>query len=199
MNEAQSHNLLPPNLFYTGASSCLRDWICSQLNSWNLFTLKILPCTALRRRPWHPLQCSCLDKIPRPEEPGRLQFMGSRRVGHAWATSLSLFTFMHWRRKWQPTPVFLPGQPHGRRSLVGCLLWGRRVGHDWRDLAAAASLHCGEAISRPAARGRKWDARLRGSVAATASATEGWCFYTSLLKNGSCAFVFLNHIHLIDV
>ena len=44
-------------------------------------------------------------------EPGRLQSMGSRRVGHDWTTSLSLFTFMHWRRKWQPTPVFLPENP----------------------------------------------------------------------------------------
>ena len=43
-------------------------------------------------------------KIPWTEEPGRLQSMGSLRVGHDWATSLSLFTFMHWRRKWQPTP-----------------------------------------------------------------------------------------------
>ena len=42
-----------------------------------------------------------------------------------WATSLSLFTFMHWRRKWQPTPVFLPGESQGRGSLVGCHLWGR--------------------------------------------------------------------------
>ena len=44
-------------------------------------------------------------KIPWTEEPGRLQSMGSLGVGHDWATSLSLFTFMHWRRKWQPTPV----------------------------------------------------------------------------------------------
>ena len=35
------------------------------------------------------------------------------------------FSFMHWRRKWQPTPVFLPGESQGRRSLVGCCLWGR--------------------------------------------------------------------------
>ena len=41
------------------------------------------------------------------------------------ATSLSLFTLMHWRRKWQPTPVFLPGESQGRGSLVGCRLWGR--------------------------------------------------------------------------
>ena len=59
------------------------------------------------------------------EEPGRLQFMGSLGVGHDRVTSLSLFTFMHWRRKWQPTPVFLPGKSQRRRSLVGCHLWSR--------------------------------------------------------------------------
>ena len=36
----------------------------------------------------------------------------------------SLFTFMHWRRKWQPTPVFLPGESQGWGSLMGCRLWG---------------------------------------------------------------------------
>ena len=46
------------------------------------------------------------------------------RVGHDWATSLSLFTFTHWRRKWQPTPGFLPGESQGRGSLVGFCLWG---------------------------------------------------------------------------
>ena len=64
-------------------------------------------------------------KIPWMEEPGRLQSMGSLRVGHNWATLLSLFTFMHWRGKWQPTPVFLPGESQGCGSLVGCRLWGR--------------------------------------------------------------------------
>ena len=63
-------------------------------------------------------------KIPWAEEPGRLQSMGSLRVGHDWATSLSLFTFMHWRRKWQPTPVFFPGESQGQGTLVGCCLWG---------------------------------------------------------------------------
>ena len=53
-------------------------------------------------------------KIPWMEEPARLQSMGLRRVGHDWATSLSLFTFMHWRRKWQPTPMFLPGESQDR-------------------------------------------------------------------------------------
>ena len=64
-------------------------------------------------------------KIPWTEEPGRRQSMGSLRVGHDWATSLSLSAFMHWRRKWQPTPVFLPGESQGRGSLVGCRLGGR--------------------------------------------------------------------------
>ena len=64
-------------------------------------------------------------KISWTKEPGRLQSKGSRRVRQDWATSLSLFTFMHWRRKWQPTPVFLPGESQGQGSLVGCCLWGR--------------------------------------------------------------------------
>ena len=63
-------------------------------------------------------------KIPWMDEPGRLQSMGSLRVGHDWVTSLSLFTFIHWRRKWQPTPVFLPGESQRRGSLMGCCLWG---------------------------------------------------------------------------
>ena len=63
-------------------------------------------------------------KIPWVEEPGRLQSMGLLRVGRDWATSLLLFTIMHWRRKWQPTPVFLPGVSQEQGSLVGCHLWG---------------------------------------------------------------------------
>ena len=63
-------------------------------------------------------------KMPWMEEPGRLQSVGSLRVGHHWATSLSLFTFMHWRRKWQPTPVFLPGESQEWGNMVGCRLWG---------------------------------------------------------------------------
>ena len=64
-------------------------------------------------------------KIPWTEEPGRLQSLVSLRGGDNWETSFSLFTFMHWRRKWQPTPVFLLGESQGQRSLVGCRLWGR--------------------------------------------------------------------------
>ena len=60
---------------------------------------------------------------------GRRSLVGfspwGRWVGHDWAPSLSLFTCMHWRRKWQSTPVFLPGESQGRGSLVGCRLWCR--------------------------------------------------------------------------
>ena len=93
------------------------------------------PPPVLLRYSWHispksekamaPHSSTLAWKLPWMEEPGRLQSMGSRRVRHDWATSLSLFTFMHWRRKWQPTPAFLPGESQGWRSLVGCCLRGR--------------------------------------------------------------------------
>ena len=79
-------------------------------------------------------------KIPWTEEPGGLQSMGSLRVGHDRVTSLSLFTFMHWRRKWHPTPVFLPGESQGRGSLVGCRLWGRTESDATEATAAQAFL-----------------------------------------------------------
>ena len=72
-----------------------------------------------------PHSSSLAWKIPWAEEPCGLQSMRSLRVGHDWATSVSLFTFLHWRRKWQPTPVFFPGESQGWGSLVGCCLWGR--------------------------------------------------------------------------
>ena len=63
-------------------------------------------------------------KIPWMEEPWWAALHGVIESDMT-ATSLSLFTFMHWRRKWQPTPAFLPGESQGWRSLVGCRLWGR--------------------------------------------------------------------------
>ena len=66
-------------------------------------------------------------KIPWTEEPGGLQSMGSLEsdTTERLHFHFSLFTFMHWRRKWQPIPVFLPGESQGQGSLVGCRLWGR--------------------------------------------------------------------------
>ena len=67
------------------------------------------------------------------EEPCRLRSMVSLRVRHDWATSLSLFTFLHWRREWQPTPVFLSGESQGW-GPGGLLSMGlHRVRHNWWD------------------------------------------------------------------
>ena len=69
-------------------------------------------------------------KIPWTEEPGRLQSMGGKEsdMTEQFHFHFLLFTFMHWRRKWQPTPVFLPGilESQGQEGLVGCRLWGHR-------------------------------------------------------------------------
>ena len=78
-------------------------------------------------------------EIPWTEEPGRLQSTGLRRVGHNLATSLSLFTFMHWRRKWQPIPVCLPGESQGRESGGPPPMGSHRVRHDWCDFAVAVA------------------------------------------------------------
>ena len=83
-------------------------------------TARLHSCHILAEKAMAPHSSTLAWKIPWTEEPGRLQLMGSLTVGHDWATSLSLFTFMHWRRKWQPTQVFLPGESQGRGSLVGC-------------------------------------------------------------------------------
>ena len=130
-----------------------------KLRQWSVYTSKWRPCSMIPNRIhlWRyiklvwiwsmlatekamaPHSSTLTWKIPWTEEPGRLQSMGSLRVRHDWATSLSLYTFTHWRRKWQPTPVFLPGESQRRWSLIGCRLWGRTVWHDWSDLAAAAA------------------------------------------------------------
>ena len=71
-----------------------------------------------------PLQCSCLEN-PRD---GGAWWTADHEVAKSQTRLRDFtftFTFMHWRRKWQPTPVFLPGESQGWGSLVGCRLWGR--------------------------------------------------------------------------
>ena len=83
-------------------------------------------------------------KIPWMEEPGRLQSMGSLRVGHDWATSLSLFTFhFHALEKEMATHSSVlawrtpgTGEPDGLPSMGS-----HRVGHDWSNLAAGAAAY----------------------------------------------------------
>ena len=91
--------------------------IIHKVNYWHLFKDFLEKAMA-------PHSSTLAWKIPWTEEPGRLRSIGSQRVGHDWVTSLSIFTFMCWRRKWQPTPVFLPRESQGQGSLVGCRLWG---------------------------------------------------------------------------
>ena len=69
-----------------------------------------------------PLQYSCLEN-PMDGEAWKAAVHGVAEG----QTRLSdfTFTFVHWGRKWQPTPVFLPGESQGQGSLVGCHLWGR--------------------------------------------------------------------------
>ena len=87
-------------------------------------------------------------KIPWTEEPGGLQSMGSPRFEHGRAASRSLFTSMHWRRKWQPTPVFLHGESPGILGIPGepgglPSMGSHRVRHDWNDWAAVAAVVTG--------------------------------------------------------
>ena len=95
-------------------------------------------------------------KIPWTEEPGGLQSMGSGRIWRDWATSLSLFTFMHWTRKWQPTPVFLPGESQGRGSLVGCRLWGCTESDTSEATAAAGAAAKGWFLQPNPTQTRRW-------------------------------------------
>ena len=75
-----------------------------------------------------PLQYSCLEN-PMDGEAWKVAVHGvtegrTQLSDFTFTFHFSLSIFMHWRRKWQPTPVFLPGEPQGRGSLVGCHLWG---------------------------------------------------------------------------
>ena len=88
-------------------------------------------------------------KIPWTEEPGRVQSMGSLRVRHSWATSLSPVTFMHWKRKWQPTSVFLPGESQGRGAWWAAIYgaaqrqtWLKRM--KWLSSSSSSSPVCNQ-------------------------------------------------------
>ena len=63
-----------------------------------------------RRRQWHPTLVLLPGKFHGWRSLVGCSTWGHRESNMTWVTSLSLFTFMHWRRKWQPTPVFLSGK-----------------------------------------------------------------------------------------
>ena len=112
------------DLYWANSLPCLLNTLGTR--SLQFFWVNQLPgfSPSLSEKAMAPHSSPLAWKTPWTEEPGRLQSMGSPRVGHDWATSLSRFTFTHWRRKWQPTPVFLPGESQGQGSLVGYRPWG---------------------------------------------------------------------------
>ena len=110
-------------LQYSCLESYWRTTMCKILGS--RYTISVNRYLMNSEKAMAPHSSTLAWKILWTEEPGRLQSMRSLRVGHNWVTSLSLFTFMPWRRKCQPTPVFLSGESQGWGSLVGCRLWGR--------------------------------------------------------------------------
>ena len=122
----------------------LSDW--TELLPWILFTapsvLEIIMTMGKLEKAMAPHSSTFAWRIPWTEEPGRLQSMGSRRVGHD-----SDFTFTHWRRKWQPTPVFLPGESLGWRGLVGCRLWCRTESDMTEGLSSCSSSSMGKLFS----------------------------------------------------
>ena len=120
-------------------------WFASCLTQFLLF-YNLLPRKAEKATAPH--SSTLAWKSSWTEEPGRLQSMESRRVGHDWANWLSFFTFMHWRRKWQPTPVCLPGESQGRGSLVGCCLWVAQS-RTWLKRLSSSS-------SNSSSQGRTW-------------------------------------------
>ena len=74
--------------------------------------------TQERRRQWH------LTPVLENPMDGGAWWAAVHGVAKS-RTRLSNFTFMHWKRNWQPTPLLLPGESQGWRSLVGCHVWGR--------------------------------------------------------------------------
>ena len=87
----------------------------------------------------NPLQYSCLEN---PVD-GGAWWATVHGVAKSWtrlSNFTSLFIFLHQRRKWQPTPVFLPGESQGRGNRVGCRLWGRTESDTTEAIAAAVCL-----------------------------------------------------------
>ena len=66
-----------------------------------------------------------------------------------WDVNIEVYIYL-WRRRWHPTPVFLPGKSHGQRSLIGCSPWGREESDTTEWLHFCFSLSCiGERNGNP--------------------------------------------------
>ena len=124
--------------FSQGRSEELIEVICPQYIAFKKWHL--LPSMLLFRRRWrHPTPVLLSRKSHRRRSLVGRSLWG-RWVRHSWATSLSLFTFVHWRRKWQPTPVFLPGESQGRGSLVAAVYWVTQSRTRLKRLSSSSSM-----------------------------------------------------------
>ena len=122
--KSRSGERFQPNNWGTWFQLCLKNPFYKFLVIWTtnspIFKLLVQKCQS-------EIKCLLFPRVLPGKFHGRRSLVGCS----PWdceeldSTSLSLFTFMHWRRKWQPTPVFLPGKSRGWGSLVGCHLWGR--------------------------------------------------------------------------
>ena len=117
---------------YTYICVCVCVCVCVHMYVYVYIIYTFL--SVLEEKAMAPHSSTLAWKIPWMEEPGRLQSMGLQRVKHDWVASLSRFTFMDWRRKWQPTLVSLPGESQGRDSPGGLPSMGSH-----RVLAATAA------------------------------------------------------------
>ena len=120
----------PGGLLSMGSHRVRHDWSdSSSSSSWIIekareFQKNIYFCF-IAEKAVVPHSSTLVWKIPWMEESGRLQSRGCKELDTTERLHFHFFTFMHWRRKWQPTPVFLPGESQGQGSLAGCRLWGR--------------------------------------------------------------------------
>jgi len=138
-------------------------------------------------------------KIPSMEGPGRLQSMGSLGVGYDLGTSLSLFTFMHWRRKWQPTPVFLPRESQGRGAWWAAIYGVEQSQIRLKRLSSnsSSSLSCGTwDLFIVACRG---DDSGEGGHEKDSLQTAEWQNEDTGLLGNIQEFIHLGHFHCLTV
>ena len=110
----------------------------SPTESKRLFYISV-PLLLSRKQGMAPHSSTLAWKIPWTEEPSVCQSMGLLRVRHDRATSHLLFIFMHWRRKWQPTPVFLPGESQGRGAPWAAVYGVSQSGTQLKQLGSRSS------------------------------------------------------------
>ena len=124
----------PPQWFSFALTHRLIKSLDLQFNIWYLISV-----SSVKEKATAPHSSTLAWKIPWTEEPGGLQSMGSRRVGHDWATSFT-FHFYALEKEMATHSSGLAWRISGKGEPGGLLSMGlHRVGHDWSDLAAVAA------------------------------------------------------------